>query len=176
MFRKPLLPPAFLFKYSAPCFYREKLWTSGGVELEDSLPLLGQLEGKKPYADLRVAWNEEGLAFNLRVEGKKQPPWCRDSRSRTATACSSGSTPATRRTSTAPAASATALLYCPSVPAATFSGFMRLLAINRAGETPREIDTRGLKIKADTRAEALMWVWRHRYIELGRARGRATTC
>ena len=57
-----LVAPAFLFKYSAPCYYREKLWTGGGVELEEkySLPFFGQLEGKKPYADLRRHGTKRG--------------------------------------------------------------------------------------------------------------------
>ena len=31
-------------------------------------------------AEVRAAWSSEGLAFTARVEGKKQDPWCRESR------------------------------------------------------------------------------------------------
>ncbi len=29
---------------------------------------------------MRAAWSEAGLAFTVRVQGKRQPPWCRESR------------------------------------------------------------------------------------------------
>ena len=32
------------------------------------------------WADVRAAWSEAGLAFVVRVEGKRQPPWCRAGR------------------------------------------------------------------------------------------------
>lgn len=78
----PLLPARFLFRYSVPCRYRKPLWNEAGLNLPDEclLPRLGELEGKKAFAELRVAWNEEGLAVSVRVEGKRQLPWCRDSR------------------------------------------------------------------------------------------------
>ncbi len=149
-----LVAPAFLFKYSAPCLYRENLWTGGGVELEEkySLPFFGQLEGKKPYADLRVAWNEEGLAFNLRVEGKKQPPWCRDSRVEDSDGLQVWID--TRNTQNIHRAGR----FCHRFALLPIGAgrnlgepVISLLAINRAKESPREIDIRALKIKADKR-------------------------
>jgi hypothetical protein len=41
---------------------------------------LADLDHGLAYGELRTAWNEEGIAFSLRVDGKKQLPWCRDSR------------------------------------------------------------------------------------------------
>ena len=78
----PLLPARFLFRYSVPCRYRKPLWTDAGLNLPDEcrLPRLAELEGIRTYADVRCAWNDEGLGFSVRVEGKKQLPWCRDSR------------------------------------------------------------------------------------------------
>lgn len=78
----PLLPARFLFRYSVPCRYRKPLWKDAGLNLPDEcrLPQLSQLEGIGNYAELRCAWNEEGLVFSVRVTGKKQLPWCRDSR------------------------------------------------------------------------------------------------
>jgi hypothetical protein len=77
-----LLAPNFLFRYAVPCRYKAELWSAKGTQLDETytLPYFGELEGKRKYAELRAAWSEEGLAFALRVEGKSQPPWCRDSR------------------------------------------------------------------------------------------------
>ena len=41
---------------------------------------LAELEEQAAPADVRAAWSEEGLAFAVRVQGKRQPPWCRESR------------------------------------------------------------------------------------------------
>src|SRR5687768_479056 len=151
-----LLAPAFLFKYSAPCFYRDKLWTGSGVELEEkySLPFFGQLEGKKPYADLRVAWNEEGLAFNLRVEGKKQPPWCRDSRIEDSDGVQVWID--TRNTQNIHRAGR----FCHRFALLPIGAGRRLdepvaalLAINRAKESPREIPHGSLQVKSALRSD-----------------------
>jgi hypothetical protein len=78
----PLLPTRFLFRFSAPCRYRDPLWTAKGAALDETyrLPALVELEGRPPWAEVRVAWSEAGLAFVARVQGKKQPPWCRENR------------------------------------------------------------------------------------------------
>jgi len=47
---------------------------------EHVLPSFGELESRRLFGDLRVAWSEDGLSFSLRVQGKKQTPWCRASR------------------------------------------------------------------------------------------------
>lgn len=77
-----LLAPTFLFRFSTPCRYRKKLWAESGIKLSEEyvLPSFGELEGKPLFADLRAAWSEAGLAFVLKVVGKKQAPWCRSSR------------------------------------------------------------------------------------------------
>ena len=79
---EPLIPARFLFRFSMPLLYRKRLWTEQGVGLEPRFRLmdLAALEDEKPRADVRMAWNSEGLAFSVRAEGKRQPPWCRDSR------------------------------------------------------------------------------------------------
>lgn len=78
----PLLPPRFLFRFSFTCPYRKPLWKEAGLALPDEcrLPKLAELESSRNYAEVRCAWSEEGVAFSCRVEGKKQLPWCRDSR------------------------------------------------------------------------------------------------
>jgi hypothetical protein len=74
-----LIPNRFLFRFSLPCLYREQLWTAEGAGLEERFCLanFAELEGRVPIADVRAAWNESGLAFSVRVSGKRQAPWCR---------------------------------------------------------------------------------------------------
>ena len=77
-----LLAPTFLFRFSVPCRRGERLWGPKGISLNDAykLPSFGELENRPLFADVRAAWNETGLSFAVRVSGKKQSPWCRDSR------------------------------------------------------------------------------------------------
>ncbi len=79
---EPLLAPRFLFRFSTPLLHHKKLWSATGVQLETKYRLLdlAQLDGERPLADVRLAWSEEGIGVNVRIEGKRQPPWCRDSR------------------------------------------------------------------------------------------------
>jgi hypothetical protein len=42
---------------------------------------LAELEDRPTPADVRAAWSEEGLVLAVRIEGKRQPPWCRSGRS-----------------------------------------------------------------------------------------------
>ena len=82
MSTSPLIPARFLFRYSIPCLRQDPLWTESGARLKDEHRLLNlaELENEKPYAEVRAAWSEAGLAFSVKVEGKRQQPWCRDSR------------------------------------------------------------------------------------------------
>lgn len=77
-----LVPPRFLFHFALPCRYRHPLWTDEGARLDETyrLPALGELEGVRAFADVRMAWSEAGLACGLLVQGKHQAPWCRESR------------------------------------------------------------------------------------------------
>jgi hypothetical protein len=78
----PLVSPRILFRFSAPCLHRAPpLWTVKGIQLgeEHALPVLAELDDCPRFADVRVGWHETGLAFNVRVQGKRQQPWCRDS-------------------------------------------------------------------------------------------------
>ena len=78
----PLLPTRFLFCFSVPCRYRDPLWPDDAQPLGEAYRLigLGELEERAAWADVRAAWSEAGLAFHVRVQGKRQPPWCRASR------------------------------------------------------------------------------------------------
>jgi hypothetical protein len=77
-----LLPPRFLFRFSAVCRQRTPLWSAEGPELDESyrLPDFGQLDSEPASSDVRAAWSAEGLVFAVEVRGKRQPPWCRESR------------------------------------------------------------------------------------------------
>jgi hypothetical protein len=79
----PLIPPTFLFRFAAPCIKTDKLWTpKGKIEFPEShrVPSFGELENRPVFADLRMAWSEKGLAFSVKVVGKKQELWCRPTR------------------------------------------------------------------------------------------------
>lgn len=77
-----LLPKRFLFRFSAPCIYRDPLWTGEHADLDETyrLAAVAELEDRPGFADLRAAWSRDGLAFRLRLQGKRQPPWCRPER------------------------------------------------------------------------------------------------
>src|SRR5687767_13678313 len=82
-----LLAPRFLLRFSVPVLRRDPLWKAGGVELDESYRLLnlaeldaGTADRERAFADVRAAWSHDGLAFNVRVEGKEQPVWCREGR------------------------------------------------------------------------------------------------
>ena len=79
---EPLLAPSFLFRVATACRFRDVAWTGGPLNLPDECRLLhfGALDGGRTFADVRVAWSDAGLAIGLRVEGKRQPPWCREAR------------------------------------------------------------------------------------------------
>jgi hypothetical protein len=77
-----LLAPTFLFRFAAPCLFVEKLWTATGAPLAEQhrIACFAELQGAKPFAELRMGWNAQGLALWLEVKGKQQPPWCRPTR------------------------------------------------------------------------------------------------
>ena len=78
----PLIPARFFFRFAAPCLHTEKFWGRGGLQLgpEYRLADFAELEGRRTFADVRVGWSAAGLTINVRVEGKRQRPWCRESR------------------------------------------------------------------------------------------------
>ena len=77
-----LVSPRFIFRFSLPCRRRARLWTAKGAAQDESYRLVsrGELEHPGRQPDFRAAWNETGMAFSVLVEGKQQPPWCRDTR------------------------------------------------------------------------------------------------
>jgi hypothetical protein len=79
---QPILAPTFLFRFAAPLWRYDGSWSPQGLALDERfrLPSFGELEDRRVYADLRAGWNESGLFYWLRVDGKRQPPWCRETR------------------------------------------------------------------------------------------------
>ncbi len=82
-----LIAPRFLFRFSVDVHRREPLWPVRGVKfegplLDESYRLIapGQLDGERTFADVRMGWSLEGLVWTVRVDGKGQHPWCRESR------------------------------------------------------------------------------------------------
>ncbi len=78
----PLLPPSFLFRFSVPCRYRSPIWTEERAGLDESFGLIkpAELDGRSAFAEFKIGWSEHGLAFSAKVVGKRQAPWCRESR------------------------------------------------------------------------------------------------
>jgi hypothetical protein len=79
---EPLISPRLLFQVAAPLVHHEPLWSASGVSLgeEHALLPLTALDGQHVFADVRAAWSAAGIAIAVRVEGKRQTPWCRPGR------------------------------------------------------------------------------------------------
>lgn len=82
-----LLSPRFLFRFSLPVRRKRPLWSQRGVKLgeEYRLPDLAALDTgtagqERRFADIRLAWDDGGMAVVLKVVGKSQPVWGRESR------------------------------------------------------------------------------------------------
>lgn len=77
-----LVDPTFLFRFEI-AIQRAKLdWTLKGLKLPDSckLPSFGALGNRPVFADVRMAWDEAGIGVHVTVTGKRQMPWCRETR------------------------------------------------------------------------------------------------
>lgn len=146
-----LLSPAFLFRFALPCWQRQPVWGKELAPLPERYAIrsFSEWEGRPPFADFRLAWSEEGLAFSLKVTGKKQPPWCRDSKIDDSDGLQLWFD--TRNTQNIHRAGR----YCHRfafLPSGTGprqdQPLAALLAINRARESPREIDRKALQVRS----------------------------
>ncbi len=77
----PILPNRFLVRVSHPCPYvKDAPRVSDDddhlIDLPDSARLrnFAELDGLKNFADVRLGWNDFGLAVQVAVRGKEQPP------------------------------------------------------------------------------------------------------
>lgn len=75
-----LIPTRFLFAFEFPLHYRETVplingdlsgWTDA-----DLLPQLGELDGRKEFAEVWSCWNATGLSLACHVKDKRQPLHC----------------------------------------------------------------------------------------------------
>ncbi len=82
-----LLAPRFLFRFAVPLKRLDPLWPIDAKKLTDDhrLPPLSRLDVgsesvERPFAELWAGWSPLGISLVLRVNGKNQLPWCRESR------------------------------------------------------------------------------------------------
>lgn len=72
------VPSRFLIRLARRCHYRKKMpLDKGGLLLDlpelHILPNLCEMDHQPAFAQVRMAWNESGLALQVNVEGKKEP-------------------------------------------------------------------------------------------------------
>ncbi|MEX2093287.1 MAG: hypothetical protein WD971_11455 [Pirellulales bacterium] len=139
-----------LFRFAAPCYYAGELRSADGAALAEKyrLPCFAELDGQATFADVRVAWSEKGLALNVLVRGKAQPPWCRDSKIEDSDGVQVWID--TRNTQNIHRAGR----FCHRFAFLPVGAgrhldepVAALLAINRAKESPREIEPRQLRVR-----------------------------
>ena len=75
-----VVPHSFLFRYSFPVRRAGNLPRKSapllGLGQEFALPDLAALHEGPRFAELRMAWNAEGIGISARVQGKSGPPVC----------------------------------------------------------------------------------------------------
>jgi hypothetical protein len=147
-----LISPTMLFRFAAPCHRTNERWSASGIKLGEQhrLPCFAELAGAKSFADLRLAWSESGMALNVVVRGKEQPPWCRDSRIDDSDGLQVWID--TRNTQNIHRAGR----FCHRFAFLPVGAGRKLdepvavlLAINRAKESPREIGPSALKVRSE---------------------------
>src|SRR5262249_37167588 len=72
------VPHRFLFRLAVPCRQVIDVPDLEGDDLVDlpescRIANFAFLDGKTDFADVRLAWNENGLALQMEVRGKEQP-------------------------------------------------------------------------------------------------------
>ena len=76
-----LIPARFLIRVCHPCKYVKKMPLKNRdalIDLPESCRIdnLAGIDGTKNFADVRIAWNEHGLGFQVQVRGKEQVLQC----------------------------------------------------------------------------------------------------
>jgi hypothetical protein len=74
-----LIPNHFLFRLAHACRHVAKIPHEKGdslLDLPESCRIedFGAMDGRRHFADVRMAWNEFGVAFQVEVRGKEQAP------------------------------------------------------------------------------------------------------
>lgn len=75
-----LVTPGFLFRWSFPIQKVASLPNRSGrlLDLPEScrLPSLSELDSRRDFAEIRMAWNPGGLGISVQVRGKTKKPNC----------------------------------------------------------------------------------------------------
>ena len=73
-----LIPNRFLFRVAHPCLFVVEVPRDGDdlLDLPEACRMdnFADMDGRRNFADVRLAWNEAGLALQVDVRGKEQPP------------------------------------------------------------------------------------------------------
>ncbi len=152
-----LIPPAFLFRLATPCRHTDRKWTKQGLELEPKYTIPSfhaELNGGPHFADLRMGWNEDGIAVNLRLTGKKQAPWCRETRLDDSDGLSLFLD--TRNTQNIHRAGRFChrFVLCPQGSGQMLDEpTIKLIEINRSRENPKHVTDQSLKIRSEKRID-----------------------
>jgi hypothetical protein len=71
----PLIPNRFLFRVAYPCRYVAEVPREGDdlLDLPEDCRLDGftEMDDRRPFAEVRLAWNEGGIALQVEVRGKE---------------------------------------------------------------------------------------------------------
>jgi hypothetical protein len=75
----PLVPNRFLFRVAYPCRYVGGIPSDDGDGLFDlpescRIDNFAAMDERRDFADVRLAWNDFGLALQVEVRGKELPP------------------------------------------------------------------------------------------------------
>lgn len=73
-----VVPAAFLFRYALPVAKADRLSPKAIAtwQLPESLAIPAELDAASRFADVRLAWNEKGIALAVVVNGKTAAPQC----------------------------------------------------------------------------------------------------
>ena len=111
-----LIPNRFLFRIAYPCRYIAQVPLDGDdlLDLPDFCRIdnYTDMDGRRDFADVRLAWNDEGIAVQVEVRGKEREPVGDALNRATPTAFLSGSTRATPASVIALAVIATSFTSC----------------------------------------------------------------
>jgi hypothetical protein len=74
-----LVPSRFLFRIAFPCRFIQAMPREDDdclLDLPEACRLdnFAAMDGKRNFADTRIAWNDQGLGFQVEVRGKEQTP------------------------------------------------------------------------------------------------------
>ena len=69
-----LIDPALLFRMEVPVQYWDGKWTPKGLSLSEGyrIPCFSELSDRPIFADVRIGWNELGIAVQASVKGKRR--------------------------------------------------------------------------------------------------------